>query len=264
MVLELSTAESQQTDSRLEGRIACITGAGSGIGRATALRFAASGARIICADISPGSSPISEEINNKFGQERAIFVECNVQDEKQIAELIEKTVQWAGRLDIMCNYAGIAVEANYGQRQRIHETDVSDLDRTFAVNVRGVWLCCKHALKQMLEQEPLPPNARGDRTRGWIINAASMFGLVAVANNPSYVASKHAVMGMTKQIAIDYAADKIHCNAICPGYVKSPLTTNVFSDKEVHDAVAALHPWGSWGRPEDIADAGLFLASDDA
>ncbi|KAK4987897.1 hypothetical protein LTR66_007469 [Elasticomyces elasticus] len=249
-------------DARLKGRIAVITGASSGLGRATAIRFANSGARVVCADLK--SAGVEDEIIGQHGKEAAIFVACNVTDEKQIENLVAEAVKWGGRLDIMCTYAGIAVEAGHGLSKRLHETDVSDFDRAMAVNTRGVWLCCKYALAQMMEQEPREPNARGERTRGWIVNAASMLGLIALPRGPCYVPSKHAVVGMTKQIALDYAQDRIHCNALCPGFVKSPMIASMISSKEGEEGLAASHPWNSLGVPEDVADAALFLASDEA
>lgn len=164
-------------DGRLKDRIAIITGGSSGIGRATALRFANSGAKIVIADLKSGGT--ETEITDKHGKDRATFIKCDVTQESDIANLIAEAVTWAGRLDIMCNFAGIAIETSYDTPKRAHEMDVRDYDFLYSINERGVWLCCKHALKQMLEQEPREANARGDRTRGWIVNASSMLGLIA-------------------------------------------------------------------------------------
>lgn len=161
-------------DNRLQGRIAIITGASSGIGKATAIRFASAGAKVVIADVQ--SNGIEDEITKQHGSDSAIFLTCNVCHETEVEDLIKKTVEWAGRLDIICNYAGVATEASYDFPVRCHTMETKDFDRNMEVNVRGVWLCCKYALKQMLEQEPREPNARGDRTRGWIINAASIAG----------------------------------------------------------------------------------------
>lgn len=164
-------------DDRLKDRIAVITGASSGIGKATALRFANSGAKVIVADLK--SSGTEDEITSKHGNGRATFIKCDVTKEDEIADLITNAVKWGGRLDIMANFAGIAVESSYDVPKRAHEMDVKDYDLVYSINERGLWLCCKYALKQMLEQEPRETNARGDRARGWIVNAASMYGLVA-------------------------------------------------------------------------------------
>lgn len=160
--------------------------------------------------------------------------------------------------------AGITTELRHGLTKRIHDTDSKEFDETWSVNARGVWLCCKYAIKQMLAQEPRAPNARGEKTRGWIVNAASMLGLVALPGGVNYVPAKFAVVGMTKNIALDYAQDRIHCNALCPGFVKSPMIASMTGSKEEEEGLAATHPWKSLGRPEDVADAALFLASDDA
>lgn len=161
-------------DTRLKDRIAVITGASSGLGKATAIRFAASGARVVCADLKSGG--VENEIVTKHGANAATFVSCDVTNESQIENLIAEAVKWAGRLDIMCNYAGVAVETSHGMAARAHDLPTEDFDRALSINMRGVWLCCKYALKQMLAQEPREPNARGERTRGWIVNAASMLG----------------------------------------------------------------------------------------
>lgn len=120
----------------------------------------------------------------------------------------------------MVNNAGIAIDvdglAAKPGGNRIHETATETFDLTMNINVRGVFLGCKYAIAQFLKQDPLPVNSRGDFTRGWIVNTASAGGLVALVGAPSYITSKHAVVGMTKQVAIDYAKDKIHCNALCP------------------------------------------------
>ena len=133
---------------------------------------------------------------------------------------------------VMCNNAGIATEVEKGLSLRIHETPTDNYDRTHAINQRAVWLGCKYAITQMLEQEPRAPNARGDRTRGWIINTASMLGLIGLAKGPCYVPCKHAVVGITRQVAIDYAKDRIHCNCLCPGFVKSAMIDTLIPTDE--------------------------------
>lgn len=257
------TAQMQPTgppDARLVGRVALITGASSGLGKATAFRYAALGARVVCADLK--SAGVENEINEKHGKDRAIFVAVNVTEEAQIQSMIKQAADWGGRVDIVCNYAGIAAEAK--TPGRAHEFPTESFDLTWAINVRGVWLCCKYALQQMLAQEPREANARGDRTRGWIINAASILGKVAAANAPAYTTSKHAVVGMTKQMAIDYAQDRIHINALCPGYIETPMIAALTADAESKAAITGRHPWNALGRAEDIADAAVFLASDEA
>lgn len=163
------------TDSRLQGRICIVTGGSSGLGRATCLKFANSGARIVVADLK--SAGVEDEITAQHGKSSATFVPCDVTKEDQVKSLIQEAVKFGGRLDVICNYAGVALEASkYGMDVRAHAMETSDWDLEMMINARGVWLCCKYALQQMLAQEPREANARGERTRGWIVNAASMLG----------------------------------------------------------------------------------------
>lgn len=160
---------------------------------------------------------------------------------------------------------GIAAEtASWGENLRVHDTATEDFDRTMAINARGVWLGCKYALAQFLEQEALPANSRGERARGWIVNMASMLGTVGFPNTPCYTPSKHAVVGMTRQIAVDYAKDRIHCNALCPGFVETPMIGALQQNQEQRAMLSAAHPWGALGVAEDVAKAAVFLVSDDA
>ncbi|GAB7363478.1 hypothetical protein MBLNU230_g3749t1 [Neophaeotheca triangularis] len=251
-------------DSRLKDRIAIITGASSGLGKATAHLFARHGARIICADLDAGTTV--DEITSHHGPSSATFQKCDVTSEPDIQALITAAVAWGGsdRLDILCNYAGIGLESKYPTGVRAHAFETSHFDREMAVNCRGVWLCCKYALRQMLAQEPREANARGERTRGCIVNAASMLGTVAHPGLPAYVPSKFAVVGMTKQMALDYASDRIHINCVAPGFVESPMIAGITSQPELKTAIEARHPWGSLGKDSNVADAALFLASDEA
>lgn len=184
------------TDTRLAGRIAIITGGSSGLGKATALRFARSGARVVVADLS--SSGVEEEIISQHGKESATFVKVDVTQESQIQNLVQEAIKFGGRVDILLNYAGVGIEGKYENAPQLHEVPVEDFDKTWAINVRGGWLCNKYVITQMLKQEPQPPNARGEKTKGWIVNVASVFGLVGGYGLPMYVPSKHAVVGMTK------------------------------------------------------------------
>lgn len=171
------------SSNKLQNQIAIVTGAASGIGRAIATRFCYEGARVICADLVPLSAAATESqathdlLTTTYGAHAAIYVQCDVTSEREIEALVARAVAWGGRLDIMVNNAGIAPS-----HRRIHDTDVSMLEAAMAVNIRGTFLGCKHAVGQFLKQETQGPNWRGDPTRGWIINTASAAGLVGFKN----------------------------------------------------------------------------------
>ena len=162
------------TDQRLKDRIALIVGGSSGLGAATAIKFANAGARIAIADLR--SNGVEEQIKQQHGEAAATFITCDVAQESSVVKMIAEVAQWGGRLDIACNFAGIFIDHLGGGPARCHTLDAEVFDRTMTVNCRGMWLCCKYALRQMMEQEPRAANARGERTRGWIVNTASVAG----------------------------------------------------------------------------------------
>jgi len=265
---------------KLDGKTAIITGSASGIGRAIAIALADEGANVVVADLQSRAlvdkrneftTTTVDAIKAKGG--KAIFVKVNVKEEQEVEEMVAAAVKEFGRLDIMVNNAGIAMDV-VGLSEipggiRLHETPTETFDNTIAINTRGVFLGCKYAIPQFLKQDPQPENNRGDRVRGWIINTASVAGLISLIGAPSYVTSKHAVVGLTKQVAVDYAKDKILCNAICPSFVKTPLLGGLIDeDNEIGtatmNALTAAHPWGALGQPSDVAGIAVFLASDAA
>ncbi|KAF2803405.1 putative 2-(R)-hydroxypropyl-CoM dehydrogenase [Mytilinidion resinicola] len=252
---------------RLHDKTALITGASSGIGRAIAIAYASHGTKlVVCADLRPdahgnANTPEDKEkthdlINKRYGEGRAVFVRCDVAEARGWEEVVSEAVRRAGRLDVLVNNAGVG-EHNY---PRLHLMDEAIWDKTMAVNARGVFLGCKYALVQFLKQ---PPHPSGDR--GWIINIASTFGINGfTGGHGPYCASKAACLNLSKSIALDYAADKIHCNAICPGFTQSAMTEATFKDEAANAGRLAATPWGRWGRPEEIAAAAVFLASEDS
>jgi len=249
---------------RLSQKVAIVTGSSSGIGRAISIAYASHGTKlVVCADIRPdahGASLSSDDnihthdfINKEFGAGKAVFVKCNVADSESFKAAVQKAVEVGGRLDVIVNNAGVG-EHNY---PRLHLMDDEIWDKTMAVNARGVFLGCKYALAQFLTQ---PPHPTGDR--GWIINISSIFGINGFhGGHGPYCASKAACLNLTKSIALDYAKDKIHCNAICPGFTQSAMTESTLLDETANAERVKATPWGRWGRPQEIADAAVWLAS---
>lgn len=264
---------------RIEGRIAFVTGASSGLGRAISLKLASEGAKICCVDLfdSPRNRTNAEtgkaddfhnriegestaaEISRLHGDGRATFVKADVTSASDVEAAVAQCVDVFGRLDILCANAGISVESSHVRPHGIHELSERDWDTTMAINAKGVFLCCKHAIAQMLRQPGLP----GHRDRGWIVNTASVQGLVAYHHTPAYTASKGAVAQLTKQVALDYAPQRIHVNAVCPGFLRTTMTQNLQNDPVKQAEIDRAHPFGGMGTVEDVAKAVLFLASDD-
>ncbi|KAF2458538.1 hypothetical protein BDY21DRAFT_283787 [Lineolata rhizophorae] len=266
---------------RLAGKTAIVTGSSSGLGRAIATAYAREGARVCCVDLYPNlrnainpETGKADDINNRvstgvptheflvqqFGGKH-IYVRADVTVAADVEAAVATCVRELGRLDIMANNAGISVESTHVRVLRVHETSESDYDKTMAINAKSIFLGCKYAIQQMLKQEPLP-NCNGDK--GWIVNTASVQGYVGYLGTPSYCASKGAAVQLTKQVALDYGPDRIHCNALCPGFLKTAMTQNLQGDAEVLKGINAAHPLGGMGDPEDVARAAVFLASDDA
>ncbi|KAI0160573.1 NAD(P)-binding protein [Xylariaceae sp. FL1272] len=250
---------------RLQGKVAVITGSSSGLGRAIALAYHREGASVVCADLKQEArAEVPDEvlantdalITQAGGQ--AIFVKTDVSRATDVEALVQQAVARFGRVDILVNNAGISIEA--GRAPLLcHETPEDTFDLTMAVNTKSVFLGCKYALAQMLKQEP-----HSSGHQGWIINMSSIFGITAGRHNISYAASKAAVVNMTRQVALDYAEHKIHCNAICPGYTKTAIFAETISYFDDAAGIAARHPFGGVGTPEDIVGAAIFLASSEA
>jgi NAD(P)-dependent dehydrogenase (short-subunit alcohol dehydrogenase family) len=229
---------------RLAGRVALVTGAASGIGEATAMRFASEGARIVGVDLV-GSDRWAEVAATAPD---ATFHVCDVTDEAAVAQVVADAMQRHGRLDIVVNAAGVAGGGP------VHMVDLEEFRRVVRVNLEGTFLVCKHALVRMIEQRS-----------GSIVNIASIEGIEGTEGGSSYNASKGGVVLLTKNMAIDYGRLGIRVNCICPGFIDTPMFRSVMGGMgPIADKYRARHKLGRFGRPEEIASAAAFLASDDA
>jgi NAD(P)-dependent dehydrogenase (short-subunit alcohol dehydrogenase family) len=244
----MTTDTRSTTSRRLGGKVAIITGAGSGIGKATALLFAHEGAKVVAADINEdAAAAVAAEIIERGGMARA--VKADVSQEADARAMVEATVAAFGRLDVLFNNAGIE-----GEMAR----DTGDLPidvwhKTIAVNLTGVFLCSHFAIPAMLESGG-----------GAIVNNASIAGLVGFGGIAAYCASKGGVVQLTRAAAIEYAASGIRVNCLCPGIIETPMMERAAPDQAARAAFAAMEPMGRFGQPEEVAALALFLASDDA
>ena len=233
----------------LTGKVMLITGSASGIGRATALAGAREGAKIVVSDVDvEGGGETVRMIESAGGE--AIFVRADVTDEDDVASLIQATVAAYGKLDCAFNNAGLEREYTRPAERFTEET----FQTTINTNVRGVWLCMKYEIERMVEQG-----------FGAIVNSSSIAGLVGIARQPIYVGSKHAVAGLTKSAAVEYADRGIRINAVAPGLVDTPIMERIYaSNPELREEADSWQPIGRTAQPEEIAEAVVWLCSDKA
>ena len=231
----------------VKDKIVIVTGAGSGIGAASAKHFAKHQAKVVVSDIKEEKAQqIAQEIKNEGGE--ALVIPTNVANFEEVQKLVEETVSRFGKLDVMVNNAGIGPR----NMARTGEYTLEDWDSVIAVNQTGVFYCMKLALQQMTKQE-----------YGNIVNIASLAGLKASQNNLSYAASKFAVVGMTKSAALEYATKNIRINAVCPGYTESALLDKLLSVRpDMDQRLKSVIPMKRYGLAEEIAEAVVWLASD--
>ena len=237
--------------NRLAGKVAVVTGAAVGLGRAIALRMAGEGASVALLDVRDADARgLIAEL--KEDGRAAAYWRCDVSSENEVRSVLQKVAQHFGRIDILVNNAGVA-----GPSRPTHEITEAEWDRVQAINVKGVFFCTKHAIPHL-------KRAGG----GAIINLSSIYGLVGAADVPPYHASKGAVRLMTKTDALLYAADRIRVNSIHPGFIWTPMVEAHLAGQGDVDggrkAIDALHPLGHIGEPDDIAWGAVYLASDEA
>ncbi len=232
---------------RFEGRVALVTGGGSGIGRAACVLFAREGAAVAVADHAEHAGRETAALLGTSGS----FVAMDVSDAEAVDAGVAAVEDRHGGIDVLFNCAGVELS------RPLHETTADEWDRVFAVNLRGMFLVCRRVLPAMIS-----------RKTGAIVNVSSISGLLGWPSSAAYCASKGGVIQLTRQMAVDYAPHGIRVNCICPGTTLTPMIQRLFAQEADEQAararVAAMHPLGRFARPEEIAEAALFLASHEA
>jgi NAD(P)-dependent dehydrogenase (short-subunit alcohol dehydrogenase family) len=238
---------------RLTGKVAVITGSTSGIGKATAVLFAREGAKVVVVGRRPEAGQMTVDEIRGWGGE-AIFVKADVSDIEQVKGLVNRTLAAYTKIDILFNNAGIHPESAH---KPLAECSVEDWDRIMGINAKGIFLTCKYVVPEMIK-----------KGSGVIINTSSMLGVVAVRSRGIYSATKGAIIMLTKSMALDYASSHIRVNCICAGVVETEMSRPIVEAAQKNELswkrMMENHPIGRLGKPEDIANAALFLASDES
>ncbi len=232
----------------MNGKVALVTGAGSGIGRATAMAFAREGARVAVSDTIADDGNETVEMIHELNKD-AFFIRADVSRSAEVQHMVAQTVEQYGRIDYACNNAGIG-----GPPATTADCEEADWDKVIGVNLTGAWLCMKYELRQMEQQ----------KSGGAIVNMSSILGHVGWRMAPAYVASKHALIGLTKTAAMEFAAYNIRVNAVCPAFIRTPLIEKAMGEEQIDTMLVPLHPIGRIGTPEEVAELVVWLCSDKA
>lgn len=232
----------------LEGKVGLVTGGTSGIGRDASVLFAKAGAKVVVAGRREVEGKETVDQIRAAGGE-GLFVKADVSKAADVQALVQKTVEKFGRLDVAFNNAGIE-----GAWIAITEQSEEDWDRTIDINLKGVWLCLKHEIRQMLKQGG----------GGAIVNMASVAGWIGSAGAATYCASKHGVIGLTKSAALETARNGIRINVVCPAVIETPMAERIFGAPEMNKYALGLHPIGRFGTPMEVAEAVVWMCSDRA
>ena len=233
-------------ETTFKNKVALVTGGASGIGRATALAFAKKGAKVAVVDWKENDEMV--DLIKELGSE-AIFIKCDVSKTDDVKAMVAQTIAAFGRLDYAFNNAGIE-----GASASTQDCSEENWDKTIGVNLKGVWLCMKYEIPEILKQG-----------KGAIVNCASVAGLVGFAGLPAYVASKHGIVGLTKTTALECATQGIRVNVVCPGVIQTPMIDRLTGKtKEGIERFKGFEPIGRFGLPEEIANAVVWMCSDEA
>lgn len=234
---------------RFRDKIVLITGASTGIGKSSAVKYAAEGAKLILADISEEKGKTTLEEIKKSSKE-SVFIHCDVADANSVKEMVKQTISKFGRIDVAVNNAGIG-----GASAHLAEYPEDAWQKVISINLTGVYLCMKYELQEMVKAK-----------KGNILNMASILGKVGFMGSAAYVAAKHGVVGLSETAALEYAPQGIRINALCPGFIDTPMLEDagLAKDDKLHQAIANMHAMKRMGKPEEVADALLWLSSDEA
>ncbi len=233
--------------TEIKGKVAIVTGAASGIGKAVAELYAEHGVQVVVSDIDEeNGKKVTRQIVEAGGS--AMFVKADVSKAEDCQELVKKTMDKYGQLDIACNNAGIG-----GEQNNTADYSLDGWQKVLAINLSSVFYCMKYELNAMLEHDS-----------GAIVNVASILGQVGFGGSPAYVAAKHGVVGLTQNAALEYSAKGIRINSVGPGFISTPMLAQIEEDKEMTDYLVSLHPIGRLGKAKEVAQLILWLSSDKA